>query len=91
MIPQDNDTAVLGCLREYGPGTITVKQLAALAGLSRITVRTSVTALAVDGLVCLIPDVQETAYMIRHLHAGPGNCEEPLGCEIQEVHPDGQR
>jgi hypothetical protein len=77
MISQDNDTAVLGCLREYGPGTITV--------------RTSVTALSLDGLVCLIPDVQETAYMIRHLHAGPGNCEEPLGCEIQEVHPDGQR
>lgn len=84
MIGQDSDAAVLAFLRSEGPGTVTVKRLAAETGFSRITVRTSVTALAVDGLVCLIPDIEETAYLIRHLHAAPGTCEHSLGCEIRE-------
>lgn len=91
MTGQDNDVRVLAALREHGPGTITVKQLAGAAGTARVTVRASVTALALEGLVCLIPAGQETAYMIRHLHAEPGECSEPLHDVIQEVHPDGQR
>jgi hypothetical protein len=59
--------------------------------MARVTVRTSVAALALDGLVCLITDAQETRYMIRHLHAEAGSCEQPLAATIQEVHPDGQR
>lgn len=90
MISQDNDAVVLRCLREHGPGTVTVKQLARAAEMARITVRTSVTALALDGLVCLIPDAGATGYMIRHLHAVPGPCGQPLVATIQEVHPDGQ-
>jgi len=84
MIGQDSDAAVLASLRAEGPCTVTVKQLAARTGLPRVTVRTSVTVLALDGLVCVIPNEGESAYMIRHLHAGPGSCEHSLGCTIQE-------
>jgi DNA-binding IclR family transcriptional regulator len=90
VIAQDNDATVLACLRRYGPGTITVKQLAQMAELPRVTVRASVDVLAMDGLVCLMSDCQETTYMIRHLHAEAGLCEQPLGAVIQDVHPDGQ-
>jgi uncharacterized membrane protein len=86
---QDSDAKVLACLRAEGPGTITVKQLAQKAGLPRITVRTSVEALESQGLVCLLTNGPETMYMIRHLHADPGECSEPLGIAVQEVHPDG--
>jgi hypothetical protein len=91
MISEDSDARVLACLRGEGPGTVTVKQLAQKTGLPRITVRTSVDALALDGLVCLMTNSQDTVYMIRHLHAEPGECSEPLGVTVQEVHPDGQR
>jgi DNA-binding Lrp family transcriptional regulator len=88
---QDSDAKVLACLREHGPGTITVKQLAQMTGLPRITVRTSVDTLDFDGLICLLTNGPETTYMIRHLHADPGECGQPLGMTVQEVHPDGQR
>jgi MarR family len=87
---QDSDAAVLAALREYGPGTVTVKQVAEMAGVPRVTARVAVAYLALDGLICLIPDVHEIGYMIRHLHAEPGTCEESLGVTVQEVHPDGQ-
>lgn len=90
MLPE-NDAKVLTTLREHGPGTITVRQLAENAGLPRVTVRTAVAVLSFDGLVCLITDSSASTYVICHLHAGPGECEEPLGRAIQEVHPDGQR
>jgi hypothetical protein len=84
--PAEADAAVLAFLRSEGPGTLTVKRIAVKTGIPRITVRTSVTALALDGLVCLVANIDETAYMIRHLHAGKSGipCEEPLGCTIQE-------
>jgi hypothetical protein len=84
--PAESDAAVLAFLREEGPGTVSVKRIAERTGVPRVTVRTSVCALALDGLVCLVANIDETAYMIRHLHAGrkSGPCEEPLGCTIQE-------
>lgn len=84
MLGQDDDAVVLACLRAEGPGTITVKQLAEKTGLPRVTARTSVAALAMDGLVCLIADPTETRYLVRHLHVSPRRCEEPLGSVIQE-------
>jgi DNA-binding IclR family transcriptional regulator len=91
MTAEENDAAVLACLRRDGPGTVTVKQLAEKAGLPRVTVRASMMALAETGLVCVIATPQETRYMIRHLHAEPGPCAHSLGHTVQEVHPDGQR
>jgi hypothetical protein len=91
MISEDSDAKVLACLRKEGPGNITVRQLAVLTELPRVTVRASVDALAVDGLICLLTNAQDTVYTIQHLHAEPGECSEPLGARIQEVHPDGQR
>lgn len=85
------DAIVLAKMREFGPGTITIKELARQTGLPRITVRTCVAVLGNEGLVCLVADIAETTYMIRHLHAEPGECNQPLACSIQEVHPDGQR
>lgn len=84
--PEESDAAVLAFLRAEGPGTVTVKRLAQATGIPRVTVRTSVAVLAVDGLVCLIASADETAYMIRHLHAGKSDepCGEPLGCTIRE-------
>lgn len=90
MILDASDTTVLARLRADGPGTVTVRQLAADTGLRKMTVRVAVACLASEGLVCVIPDHEENAYLVRHLHAGPGECEEPLGRAIQEVHPDGQ-
>ena len=89
MSADEGDDQVLACLREHGPGTVTVKQLAAMTGLGRVTVRTSVLALGTEGLVCAFADRGETQFVIRHLHAEPGLCGEPLSCVIQEVHPDG--
>jgi hypothetical protein len=91
MTAAENDARLLAFLRGHGPGTVTVKYLAEATGLSRVTVRVSATALAVEGLVCLVPVCAETQYVIRHLHAEAGRCEEPLEAVIQEVHPDGQR
>lgn len=91
MMSKQTDAIVLAKMREFGPGTITVKELARLTGLPRITVRTAVSILGSEGLVCLMADITETTYMIRHLHAEPGECDQPLACSIQEVHPDGQR
>jgi DNA-binding IclR family transcriptional regulator len=82
--PADSDAAVLAFLRAEGPGTVTVRQVAEGAGVPRVTARTSVAVLAVDGLVCLISSDDESAYMIRHIHAERGPCEYSLGCTIQE-------
>lgn len=82
--PEESDSAVLAVLRADGPGAITVKQLSARTGLPRVTVRTSVAVLAVEGLICLIADEGETLYQVRHLHAAPGRCEHSLGCVITE-------
>jgi hypothetical protein len=86
MIGPDSDTAVLSFLRAEGPGTVTVKRIAAKTGVPRVAVRASVAALAVDRLVCVIANADETVYMIRHLHAEKSGvpCEDPLGCAIQE-------
>lgn len=84
MIGQDSDAAVLAFLRAEGPGTVTVKRLAQETRIPRVTVRTSVAALSVEGLVCLIPSMDETLYMIRHLHAAPGECGHSLSCTIQD-------
>jgi hypothetical protein len=84
MIGPDSDTAVLALLREEGPCTLTVRQIAAKAGVHRVTARVSVAALAMDGLVCVIPNYDESAYSVRHVHAAPGPCEHSLGCLISE-------
>lgn len=84
MIGQDSDAAVLRFLRSEGPGTVTVRQLATATGIPRVTVRTAVASLAVDGLLCVIASADESTYMIRHLHAAPGPCEQPLACKIRE-------
>lgn len=85
MIGPDSDAAVLAFLRAEGPGTVTVKQIAEKTGVPRVTVRASVAALAVDGLVCLIANHGETVYAVQHLHSGKSGapCEEPLSCAIQ--------
>jgi predicted DNA-binding transcriptional regulator len=88
---RQDDAAVLAYLRGHGPGGVRVREIREAAGLHSATVRASVLALMVDGLVCVIPGEGENGYLVRHLHAGPGECEEPLGQVIQEVHPDGQR
>jgi hypothetical protein len=84
MIGPDSDATVLAALRAEGPCTVTVKQLAARAGIPRITVRTAVAALAMEGLVCVIANYDESAYSVRHIHAAPGACEHSLGCTICE-------
>lgn len=91
MIFQDDDAVVLAALRERGPGTVSVRLLHKVTGLPSVTVRVSVTALVIDGLVCLIPDTGETRYLIRHLHAGPGQCDQPMGTVIQGAPPDGRQ
>lgn len=91
MLSQESDAIVLAKLRERGPGPVTVKQLAQDTGLTRVTVRTAVSMLADEGLVCTLTDCGENAFMICHLHAHPGECEKPMDLAIQEVHPDGQR
>lgn len=87
MIGPDSDKAVLAFLRGEGPGTVTVKQLSQRTGIPRVTVRTSVAVLAEEGLLCVIADDSETAYMIRHLHAAPGACQYPLACTVSEDFP----
>lgn len=84
--PEEGDAAVLAFLRAEGPGTVTVRKIAESTGIPRVTVRASVAVLATDGLVCLMASTDETAYMVRHLHAGKSEvpCEEPLGCVIRE-------
>lgn len=82
--PDDADATVLAALREEGPCTLTVRQLAAKAGIPRITVRTSVAALAMEGLICVIANGDESAYSVRHIHAAPGECGHSLGCTIAE-------
>jgi predicted transcriptional regulator of viral defense system len=87
MISSDeSDGWVLAFLRREGPGTVTVRRIAEKTGVPRVTVRASVAVLAVDRLICLIANVDETAYMIQHLHAEKSDlpCEEPFGCTIQE-------
>jgi hypothetical protein len=84
MIGPDSDTAVLTALREDGPCTVTVRQLAARTGLPRVTVRASVAALSVDGLICVISSEDEAFYTVRHIHAAPGTCGHSLGCTISE-------
>lgn len=88
MTPQEADEAVLAWLRERGPVAVTAKQVAQGTGAARVTVRASVMALADQGLVCLMYDPSDDTYLIRHLHAGPGSCEDSLGAVIQDVHPD---
>lgn len=39
MIGPEADEAVLACLRAGGPGTVTVKQVTAKAGVTRVTAR----------------------------------------------------
>jgi predicted transcriptional regulator len=91
MLSQESDAIVLAKLRERGPGPLTVKQIAQDTGLTRVTVRTAVSVLADEGLICVLTDCGESTLMICHLHAAPGECDEPMGLAIQEVHPDGQR
>jgi DNA-binding IclR family transcriptional regulator len=88
MTGAEADKAVLAALRANGPGTITVKRLATAAGVARVTARSSVAQLAVEGLVCALPDYGETAYMVRHLHVAAGECTESLRAVIQEIYPD---
>lgn len=84
MIGQDSDAAVLAYLRAEGPCTVMVKRLAEKTGIPRVTVRTSVAALALDGLVCVIANIDESAYTFRHIHAAPGTCGHSLGCTVFE-------
>jgi hypothetical protein len=84
MIGEDSDAAVLAYLRAEGPCTVTVKRLAVKTGIPRVTARTSVAALALDGLVCVIANIDETVYTFRHVHAAPGPCEHSLGCTVFE-------
>lgn len=83
IAPEEADAAVLALLRADGPGVITVRQLSVRTGIPRVTVRTSVTKLILDGLVCLFTQ-DDNVYQVRHLHAGPGHCDHSLGCVISE-------
>lgn len=83
-----DDEAVLAALREWGTGVISVDLLARKSGVARVTARTSVAHLAIDGLVCLIANPGETRYSVQHLHAGPGECMVPLGAVLREIYPD---
>lgn len=84
MIGPDSDAAVLAALREEGPCTLTVRQLALKAGVPRVSVRASVAALSVEGLICVIADEYDSLYSVRHIHAAPGSCGHSLGRTICE-------
>lgn len=88
LAPLEADAAVLAWLRERGPVTVTVKQIAQGAGIARVTVRASVMALSDEGLVCLIYDPSDDTFTIRHLHAAPGSCEQSLAAVIRDIYPD---
>jgi len=88
IIPEEADARVLAVLRDRGPGKVSVKLLAAEAGVPRISVSTSMMALSTAGLVCMLHDLGETQYVVQHLHAGPGRCEASLGAVVVEVRPD---
>jgi len=47
-------------------------------------------ALNTAGLVCVLHDLGETQYVVQHLHAVPGRCQDELGLVVVEVHPDGR-
>lgn len=85
---REDDARVLAWLRERGPVTVTVKQVARGTTLPRCTVRACMAVLGDQGLVCLMYDSLYDTYLVRHIHAEPGSCEESLGETIQEVHPD---
>lgn len=88
MTAEENDARTLAWLRGNGPGTVTVKQVATETGMTRAIVRACILALGERGLVCLMSDAADTRYMIRHLHAEPGDCQDSLGAVVVEVHPD---
>jgi hypothetical protein len=88
MTREEADARVLDVLRRLGPGKVSVKLLAAEAGVSRVTAITCVMALTTDGLICVLHDLGETQYVVQHLHAAPGRCESALGAVVVEVHPD---
>lgn len=85
---REDDARVLAWLRERGPVTVTVKQAALGTTLPRCTVRASLAALGDQGLVCLMYDAGDDAYLVRHIHADPGPCDESLGVTVREVYPD---
>lgn len=85
MTPLDSDAAILAFLRECGPGTVSVRRISEKTGVPRVTVRASVGCLAESGLVCVISEDQESVYVVRHLHAGPGPCGHSLRTVIREA------
>lgn len=85
---REDDERVLGWLRGRGPVTVTVKQVAQGTALPRCTVRACLASLGEQGLLCLMYDMRDDAYLVRHIHADPGPCEDPLEATIQEGHPD---
>jgi hypothetical protein len=87
MTPEEADARVLNALRDLGPGTVSVKRLAAEAVVPRVTVIASVMALSSAGLICVLHDAGETKYIVQHLHAVPGRCEASMGAVVVEVHP----
>lgn len=91
MTAEDADARVLAALRRLGPGKVSAKLLAAEARVPRVTVSTSIMSLTVAGLVCALHDLGETQYVVQHLHAEPGRCEEPMGAVVMEIHPDSHR
>lgn len=81
------DTAVLAYLRERGTGQVTVREIAAAAGLKRVTTQVSLYVLNHEDLICItqwLGDVGSDRFVIRHLHPGPDPCEDPLPLYIQE-------
>jgi len=90
MTAAEADARVLDVLRRLGPGKVSVKLLAAEAGMARVTAITCVMALNTAGLICVLHDLGETQYVVQHLHAVPGRCQDELGLVVVEVHPDGR-
>jgi len=90
MTPEEADARVLAVLRDLGPGKVSAKLIAAEAGVPRVTVSTSVMALSAVGLVCALHDLGETQYVVQHLHARQGRCEDSMGAVVVEV-PDARR
>lgn len=88
MTAEESDARVLAALRKLGPGRYSVKLIAAEAQVPRVTVISSVMALLEEGLVCALHDSGETSYIVQHLHAGCGRCEESIGSVVMEIHPD---
>jgi DNA-binding transcriptional ArsR family regulator len=90
MTRDEADARVLAALRDHGPGKVSVKLLAAETGVPRVAVSASIMALTVAGLVCALHDLGETQYVVQHLHAMAGRCEDHIGAVVVEVHPDSQ-